>query len=85
IDPELIDLEKQMRSKDNPGFTVESLMELGKDMKRDGQHEPVILRKNSKKPGRYVMVAGERRWLACKAGDIKLRNSLKRGGIKGGY
>ncbi|MGY0328615.1 ParB/RepB/Spo0J family partition protein [Xylella fastidiosa subsp. multiplex] len=77
IDPELIDLEKQMRSKDNPGFTVESLMELGNDMKRDGQHEPVILRKNSKKPGRYLMVAGERRWLACKAVDIKLKAVIR--------
>ncbi|AXI82516.1 ParB/RepB/Spo0J family partition protein [Xylella taiwanensis] len=73
IDPDLIDLEKQMRSKDNPGFTIESLMELGNDMKRDGQHEPVVLRKNPKKPGRYLMVAGERRWLACKAVGIKLK------------
>lgn len=73
IDPELVDCEKQIRSKDNPGFTVESLTELGNDMKRDGQHEPAVLRKNPKKSGRYLMVAGERRWRGCKIAGIKLK------------
>lgn len=73
IDPELVDCEKQIRSKDNPGFTVESLTELGNDMKRDGQHEPAVLRKNPEKPGRYLMVAGERRWRGCKIAGIKLK------------
>ncbi|UKD18076.1 ParB/RepB/Spo0J family partition protein (plasmid) [Burkholderia aenigmatica] len=73
IDPELVDCEKQIRSKDNPGFTLESLTELGNDMKRDGQHEPAVLRKNPKKPGRYLMVAGERRWRGCKIVGIKLK------------
>ncbi|AWY53053.1 chromosome partitioning protein ParB (plasmid) [Burkholderia gladioli pv. gladioli] len=62
-----------MRGKDNPGFTIESLTELGNDMKRDGQHEPAVLRKNLKKPGRYLMVAGERRWRGCKIVGIKLK------------
>ncbi|MCW3632884.1 ParB/RepB/Spo0J family partition protein [Burkholderia cenocepacia] len=73
IDPELVDCEKQIRSKDNPGFTLESLTELGNDMKRDGQHEPAVLRKNPKKAGRYLMVAGERRWRGCKIAGIKLK------------
>ncbi|KVL70337.1 ParB/RepB/Spo0J family partition protein [Burkholderia ubonensis] len=73
IDPDLVDCEKQIRSKDNPGFTVVSLTELGNDMKRDGQHEPAVLRKNPKKPGRYLMVAGERRWRGCKIAGIKLK------------
>lgn len=73
IDPESVDCEKQIRSKDNPGFTLESLTELGEDMKRDGQHEPAVLRKNAKKPGRYLMVAGERRWRGCKIVGIKLK------------
>ncbi|KAF1010599.1 MAG: ParB/RepB/Spo0J family partition protein [Burkholderia sp.] len=73
IDPELVDCEKQIRSQDNPGFTVESLTELGNDMKRDGQHEPVVLRKNLKKADRYLMVAGERRWRGCKIAGIKLK------------
>lgn len=73
IDPDLVDCEKQIRSKDNPGFTIESLTELGNDMKRDGQHEPAVLRKNPKKPGRYLMVAGERRWRGCKIASIKLK------------
>lgn len=73
IAADLIDCEKQIRRADNPGFTVESLTELGNDMKRDGQHEPAVLRKNPKKPGRFLMVAGERRWRACKMVGIKLQ------------
>ena len=73
IAAELIDCEKQIRRADNPGFTVESLTELGNDMQRDGQHEPAVVRKNPKKPGRYLMVAGERRWRACKMVGIKLQ------------
>lgn len=73
IAADLIDCEKQIRRADNPGFTVESLTELGNDMKRDGQHEPAVLRKHPQKPGRYLMVAGERRWRACKIVGIKLQ------------
>lgn len=73
IDPKLIDCQKQIRSKDNPGFTIESLTELGNDLKRDGQHEPAVVRKNKKTPGRFLMVAGERRWRACDIVGIKLK------------
>jgi len=73
IDPKLVDCETQIRSKGNPGLTVESLTELGDDMKRDGQHEPAIVRKHPTKPGRYLMVAGERRWRASKIAGIKLK------------
>lgn len=73
IAADLIDCEKQIRRADNPGFTLESLTELGNDMKRDGQHEPAVLRKNPKKPGRFLMVAGERRWRACTMVGIKLQ------------
>ncbi|KUY84962.1 chromosome partitioning protein ParB [Burkholderia cepacia] len=73
IDPNLVDFEKQIRSKDNPGFTKESLTELGNDMKRDGQHEPVVVRKNPKKAGRYLMVAGERRCRGCQIAGIRLK------------
>src|SRR5699024_12281215 len=73
VDPNLVDCEVQIRSKDNPGLTIESLTELGEDMKRDGQHEPAIVRKHPTKPGRYLMVAGERRWSASKIAGIKLQ------------
>jgi ParB family chromosome partitioning protein len=73
VDPDLIDCETQMRSKDNPGFSIESLTELGNDMRRDGQHEPVVLRKHPTQPGRFLMVAGERRWRGCKIAGIKLK------------
>ena len=77
IDPELVDCAKQMRSADYPGFTIESLTELGNDMKRDGQHEPAVLRKNPEKPGRYLMVAGERRWRGAKMVGIKLKAVIR--------
>jgi ParB family chromosome partitioning protein len=73
FDPALIDCQKQLRSEDNPGFTVESLTELANDLERDGQHEPVVLRKHPKEAGRYLMVAGERRWRACKLKGLKLK------------
>jgi ParB family transcriptional regulator, chromosome partitioning protein len=73
LDPALIDCQKQLRSEDNPGFTIESLTELANDLERDGQHEPVVLRKNPRKTGRYLMVAGERRWRACKLKGLKLK------------
>jgi len=73
IDPALIDCLKQLRSEDNPGFTVESLTELANDLERDGQHEPAVLRKNPEHAGRYLMVAGERRWRACKLKGLKLK------------
>ena len=73
IDPELIDCEKQLRSGDNPGFTVESLTELAQDLERDGQHEPAVVRKHPAITGRYLMVAGERRWRACKLKGFKLK------------
>lgn len=73
IDPALIDCLKQLRSEDNPGFTVESLTELASDLERDGQHEPAVLRKNPEHAGRYLMVAGERRWRACKLKGLKLK------------
>ncbi len=73
IDPALIDCLKQLRSEDNPGFTVESLTELANDLERDGQHEPAVLRKNPDHAGRYLMVAGERRWRACKLKGLKLK------------
>lgn len=73
IDPDLVDFAKQIRGEDNPGFTVESLTELGNDMKRDGQHEPAVLRRNPAKPGRYLMVAGERRCRGCKIAGIMLK------------
>jgi len=73
VDPALIDCLKQLRNEDNPGFTVESLTELANDLERDGQHEPAVLRKNPEYAGRYLMVAGERRWRACKLKGLKLK------------
>lgn len=72
INTDLIDCTEQMRSKDNPGFSFESLTELGNSFIRDGQSEPAIIRPNPKNKQRYIMIAGERRYRACKLMGLKL-------------
>lgn len=68
IDPGLIDFLPQQRSLDNPGLSPAALLELGENMARIGQIQPVIIRPNPEAKGRYVMVAGERR---CRAAALK--------------
>lgn len=66
---------KQIRNRNNPGFTKESLEELGDDIVQNGQIEPAILRLHPKPElgFKYLMVAGERRYLACKMKGILLK------------
>lgn len=72
IDPALVDFLEQDRTTDNPGLAETSLRELGASMKADGQFMPAIVRPNSTKPGRYIMVAGERRCRAALLSGLKL-------------
>lgn len=72
IDPALVDFLEQDRSAENPGLSEESLRELGASMKADGQLMPAIVRPNPDKPGRYIMVAGERRCRAALLSGLKL-------------
>lgn len=66
---------KQIRNRNNPGFTKESLEELGDDIVQNGQIEPAILRVHPKPElgFKYLMVAGERRYLACEMKGILLK------------
>ena len=66
---------KQIRNRNNPGFTKESLEELGDDIQQNGQIEPAILRPhpNPESGFKYLMVAGERRYLACEMKGILLK------------
>ena len=66
---------KQIRNRNNPGFTKESLEELGDDIQQNGQIEPAILRPhpNPESGFKFLMVAGERRYLACEMKGILLK------------
>lgn len=72
IDPKLVDYLPQQRSQDNPGLTPEALEELGENISRVGQIQPVIVRPNPDAKGRYIMVAGERRARAVSLKGLKL-------------
>jgi len=66
---------KQIRNRNNPGFSNESLEELGDDIQQNGQIEPAILRPhpNPESGFKYLMVAGERRYLSCELKGILLK------------
>jgi len=50
-------------------FNEEKLNELSLSVKENGIIQPIVVRPNKYEPGRYEVVAGERRWLAAqKAG-----------------
>ncbi len=50
-------------------FDEEKLMELANSIKKNGIIQPIAVREDKVDPGRYEIVAGERRWLAAqKAG-----------------
>ena len=50
-------------------FNEEKLLELANSIKKNGIIQPIAVREDKEDPGRYEIVAGERRWLAAqKAG-----------------
>ncbi len=73
LDTALIDCRAQIRGADNPGFAEVSIDELADSMARDGQHEPAVVRPHPDQPGRFLMVAGERRYRACLARNMPLK------------
>ena len=46
-------------------FDEEKLMELSSSIKENGIIQPIAVRPNKYEPGKYEIVAGERRWLAA--------------------
>lgn len=67
VNPDEVECKPQIRGKDNPGFTQESLIELGDDIEQNGQAEAAVLRPhpNPRSGFKYLMVAGERRLRSC--------------------
>lgn len=74
IHPDRIECKPQIRTKNNPGFSHESLMELGADIEVNGQEQPAIVRRHPDPSSGFdfLMVAGERRHRSCKLKDFLL-------------
>lgn len=51
-------------------FSSEQLSDLAASIRTKGVIQPLIVRKNSKSPGNYEIVAGERRWRAAQMAQL---------------
>ena len=58
---------------DRNTFELGDLEELSEDIKKNGQLQPAILRKLNDEKFEYEIIAGERRWRACKLANIPLK------------
>lgn len=65
------ELDKITPSPLNPRKLFEGIHELAASIKEEGQPENLVVRLNDKKPGPYIIVAGERRFRALKANADK--------------
>lgn len=64
---ELIDEDpNQPRKADNPGFSAESIAEIGQTIKERGVKSPISVRENPDDPGRYLINHGARRFRGSK-------------------
>lgn len=57
---------KQPRDESNPGFTKESIAEIGGTIKVRGVKTPISVRENPDSPGRYIINDGARRYRGSK-------------------
>lgn len=67
IKPDLIDPDPNQPRKE---FDLEELKELAESIKTYGLLQPIVLRKSADCPGRYVLVAGERRLRASQMAGL---------------
>ncbi|WP_367899717.1 transcriptional repressor gene korB [Xanthomonas oryzae] len=64
---ELIDEDSnQPRTADNPGFSLESIAEIGATIKQRGVKSPISVRENLEMEGRYIINHGARRYRGSK-------------------
>ncbi|MGL0788791.1 transcriptional repressor gene korB [Xanthomonas translucens] len=56
----------QPRTADNPGFSPESIAEIGETIKARGVKSPISVRENQDAPGRYLINHGARRYRGSK-------------------
>ena len=53
------------------------LRELSSSIKENGVIQPIAVRPNKYEPGKYEIVAGERRWLAAQKGWFERSSSSR--------
>ena len=51
-------------------FREEKLVELANSIKKNGIIQPIAVRPNKHEPGKFEIVAGERRWLAAQRAGL---------------
>lgn len=56
----------QPRTADNPGFSPESIAEIGETIKARGVKSPISVRENPEAPGRFIINHGARRYRGSK-------------------
>lgn len=61
----------QPRTADNPGFSPESIAEIGATIKVRGVKSPISVRENPEQPGRYLINHGARRYRGSKWAEKK--------------
>jgi ParB family chromosome partitioning protein len=68
-----IDLDKIEPNKDQPRKTFDqtSIDQLSKSIKQHGILQPLIVSPKSKDGSKYIIIAGERRWLAARKAGLK--------------
>lgn len=74
-----VDPKKCVRWKlaDRSGFEFGDIFALSQDITKNGQIEPVILRKSSDPKYQYEVIAGSRRWKACLEANIPLKGIVQ--------
>ncbi len=67
-----IDIDLLEANPDQPrkSFSEESIQELAESITAKGLIQPIVVRPSPQTPGKYQIVAGERRYLACKKAGI---------------
>lgn len=69
---QMVAIEKIVPNPDQPRrtFSADDLADLAASIKEKGVIQPLILRENSRTPGTYEIVAGERRWRASQMAKL---------------
>src|SRR5262249_27253826 len=60
-------------------FDEEALADLTESIRTRGVLQPIIVRRDSKTDGRFILIAGERRWRASKKAGLRKIPALVRG------
>lgn len=69
VQPLPLDLLDPSRFQPRKYFAEEEIRELAESIKHNGVMQPIVVRRG--KSGRYEIIAGERRWRACKLAQVE--------------